>query len=176
VIILYSGFEKNQAESVKKNVFVAKDFLLEPAGHPKTGKSVPPKKDSFLSVVFLFPGYQDTCKQEEKHTEDTARKGCRPKELGGNTGVDQIEVDQDQHRRKPDDGQNDRDDIKRYYEIHDGSSFTVAEEGEHGTYSFVRHKTTISPFLSFSSTCFKRFLFLLAGKRINTIHLLRRHT
>ena len=76
---------------------------------------------SFLPFVFLFPGSQDTGKRKEKNAENTACEGCGPEEFGGNTGVDQTEINQDEHRRDPDDSQDDRYDIKRYLKVHGGS-------------------------------------------------------
>ena len=72
-----------------------------------------------LSFVFLFPCSQDTGKQKRKNTENTACKGCGPEEFGGNTGIDQTEINQDQHRRNTNDGQNNGYDVKRYLDSHE---------------------------------------------------------
>lgn len=75
------------------------------------------RRPLFFLFVLLFPCDQNAREGEGKNTEHTAHDGKRPEELGGDSGIDQIEIDQHQCQREADGGQDDGYDVKRDFDF-----------------------------------------------------------
>ena len=66
--------------------------------------------------------------REEKDAEDAAGNGCRPKEFGRDSGIDEIEIQHGKDKREADQGQNNGNDVKRNFDFHGKSISSRARQ------------------------------------------------